>query len=87
MVTQSILNFFRDFVTTWFVGLPALPSNFYDFRDWWVTMGGWMHTNLGPWGVIVPFSTMGTLLTIWAGLVAFWLLALAAKVVLWAVGR
>jgi hypothetical protein len=87
MIVQWILDTLRDLIRFWIDAFPGLPEVFYDAQAWLVTGGAFLNDQVSAYGVLVPFAAINALLTAWLGVLAFWVAAVAIRVVLWAIGR
>lgn len=87
MIVQWLLDFLRDVIVAWIRGIPQPPAVIWDWRNWFVTSGAQLNELVSKFGIVIPWETFGTLVAMWLGVLAFWLLMLVIRIVLWALGR
>ncbi len=83
MITQSLLNWLADFIARAITLIPPLPDVWANSLAYIETAGAYLGPLVSNTGVLIPWSTFGAALAIWAAVVAFWALMLALRVVLW----
>lgn len=87
MIIQWIIDWFRDVVEAWIIGVPQPPAVLWDLRTWLVSGGVELNTLVSKFGVVVPFVAFGNMLSAWLSIVTFWLVMLGVRAGLWAFNR
>lgn len=87
MIVQGILDFLSQFIAGLARLIPPMPVEMTTAIGYVTSAGSSFATQLAAFGVIIPWGTFGTLVTIWWGAMTFWLAMLGVRLVLWIVGR
>ena len=87
MITQGLLDFFSNFAADWLNGLPSLPSEVSAAVGSVSSSLTFLGSQVGKFGVIFPFDTVGVIVQWWLAYLAFWFAIAALRLVLWLAGR
>jgi hypothetical protein len=87
LITLGLL----DFISQWVAGLislvPPMPAQWATALSQINTGEAWLTNELGMLGSVVPWSLVTTCLIIWTGLVAYWMLMLSVRLLMWLANR
>lgn len=87
MLTQILIDMLVQIVALVVQSLPPLPPEVATVLGEVAAAGGYLAELVAKFGVIVPWSILPAILSVWLGLVAFWGIFLGIRVFLWALGR
>lgn len=87
MITQIILNFFRDLIVDWIDGWPELPPELLALHDEFDAAVDLMNSYVSTLGVIIPFNTINQMVSLWLIVFGFWMVLLVSRFVAWAADR
>lgn len=87
MIVQLLIEFLQDVVIGLISQLADPPTALVDAVSAVTNAGVGLSAYLPKLGVIVPWSTMGTIIGWWLSVWAFWLSVQLIRLILWIVGR
>lgn len=87
MIVQGILDFLSQAIAKLIGLIPPLPAEWNDQLVALSDGGNYIGALVAKFGPFIPFGTVTSLLSIWVGLLTFWLAMLGLRLVLWLLGR
>ena len=87
MITQVFLNWITTTVAGLITLIPPFPSQLSVWIGYINTGTAWMGAHLQVFGILIPWSLVGTLIQAWLLCIAFWASSWIIRFVIATVGK
>jgi len=87
MISQFLLDLFGSWVVGIVVIIPPLPDEVATALDWMADGGAALSAAVANFNPIIPWDLLASIISLWLGVMAFWGLTVAIRVLLRLLGR